>query len=825
MPSIRIPIRKAAVLGTGVMGAQIAAHLVNAKIPCVLFGLSGEGAAANSYAQTALEQLKRLEPAPLSRSDFAAYIEPANYDQHLDKLQECDLVIEAIAEDVELKLALYNKIAPHLSAHTILGSNTSGLSINQLAHALPKELQPRFCGMHFFNPPRYMHLVELIPSSATDPTLLDHLETFLVTTLGKGVIRAQDTPNFIANRVGVFSMLATLHHAERLGLAADLVDALTGTKIGRAKSATFRTLDVVGLDIFAHVVKTMHDTLPQDPWHEYFKLPAWVKNLIDLGALGQKTKRGVYRKDGKSIVIWDANSNAYRPSSRDLPGDVAALIKSTDSAAQFALWRKSSAKEAQFLWSIYRDLFHYCAVHLGEIADNARDLDLAVRWGFGWERGPFEIWQQAGWAPVAQAITDDIDQGKALSKVPLPAWVSAQNGLHQQQGSYSAASNSFKPRRALPVYSRQLFPDQVLNETKLKTTTHFENAAVSLWDTGDNIGIVSFHSKMHTIGEAVIDGLLQALDYAEQNFQALVIWHKDAPFSAGANLVELMQAVQRPAPEATMQDKLKRAAQRVKFSIAGHAGFAKTLTALTGTGITAEEMLTRFQDANQRLKFSNIPVIAAVHGLAIGGGCEVAIHCDRIVAALESYIGLVEAGVGLLPAGGGCKEATLRAAKDAKGGDLMPFLRPYFQNIGMAEVAKSAEQAKQMGYMRRDDPIVMNTFELLHAAKHTAKALAEVGYRPPLPQTQIPVAGKTGVATFKMILTNMREGEFISDHDYEIASKVAYVLCGGDVDAGSLVDEAWLLRLEREGFLELLASEKSQARIEHTLRTGKPLRN
>lgn len=824
MTHVRLSIRKAAVLGTGVMGAQIAAHLVNTRIPCVLFGLT-ESNSPNTHAEKALEQLKKLDPAPLSRSDLGLYIEPANYDQHLELLRECDLVIEAIAEDINLKIDLYKKIAPYLGTHAILASNTSGLSINQLALAVPKEIQARFCGMHFFNPPRYMHLVELIPANATDTQLLDELEAFLVCTLGKGVIRAHDTPNFIANRVGVFSMLVTLYHAERLSLAPDLVDALTGPAIGRAKSATFRTLDVVGLDIFAHVVKTMRDTLPADPWHPYFEIPGWLQDLVAQGALGQKSKRGVYRKEDKSILVWDRSTQTYRPSSRELSGEASSLLKAKDSATRFNLWRKSSSKEGQFLWSIYRDLFHYCAIHLGEIADNARDLDLAVRWGFGWTTGPFEIWQQAGWREVATAIQEDIKKGATLASAPLPDWVLEQNGPHQEEGSFSVASHSFKPRRNLAIYTRQLFPDQVLNETGTRIFTRYQNTDISLWDTGDDIGILSFHSKMHTIGEAVLDGMLHAIDYAEQNLKALVIWHRDAPFSAGANLIDLMRAVQITPPESGLQAKLKQAAQRVKYSIAGQAGFKKTLQALSGSGVSAEEIIERFQYVNQRLKYASVPTVAAVHGLALGGGCEIAMHCDRIVAALESYIGLVEAGVGLLPAGGGCKEATLRAAEEAKGGDLMPFLRVYFQNIGMAEVAKSAEQAKQMGYLRACDQVVMNTFELLYVAKASALALAEAGYRPPLPPRQIPVAGKTGVATFKMILTNMLQGGFISDHDYEIGAKIATVLCGGEVEAGSRVDETWLLQLERDHFLELLASDKSRARIEHTLKTGKPLRN
>src|SRR5688500_8404519 len=453
-------VRKAAVLGAGVMGAQIAAHLVNANVPAVLYELPPKEGDPNGNVLKAIDNLKKLEPSPLASAARASLIQPANYSQHLEQLKECDLVIEAISERMDWKADLYRKVAPHLAEDAIFASNTSGLSINQLAQAFPEGQRRRFCGVHFFNPPRYMHLVELIPAAGTEPALLDDLEKFLVTTLGKGVIRAKDTPNFIANRVGVFSLLATVHHAERLGIGFDVVDALTGALIGRPKSATFRTADVVGLDTFAHVVNTMKETLPNDPWHRYYDVPAWLTQLIAQGSLGQKTRRGVYQKVGKDIHVLDAASGTYRPSEGRADDDVVDILKNKDIAERFEKLHSSTSPQARFLWSIYRDAFHYCAVLLADIAHNARDLDLAIRWGFGWERGPFEIWQAAGWQRIARWIAEDIAAGRTMAAVPLPAWVlePQRTGVHTQQGSYSPAKNAYEARSSLQVYRRQPFP-------------------------------------------------------------------------------------------------------------------------------------------------------------------------------------------------------------------------------------------------------------------------------------------------------------------------------------------------------------------------------
>ena len=824
----RFVVRKAAVLGAGVMGAQIAAHLVNAKVPALLYELPAKDGDASGNARRAIENLRRIEPSPLASASATAQIEPANYDEHLPLLKDCDLVIEAISERMDWKSDLYRKVAPHLGERTIFASNTSGLSINRLSESFPEGLRSRFCGIHFFNPPRYMHLVELIPAARTDPALLDDLEAFLVTTMGKGVVRAKDTPNFIANRVGVFSLLATIHHAERLGIGFDTVDALTGSLIGRPKSATFRTADVVGLDTFAHVVNTMKETLPDDPWHRYYSVPAWLDRLIQQGALGQKTRRGVYQKVGPDIHVLDVSSGNYRLSEGRMNDALEAILKNRNIAERFDQLQANSSAEARFLWSIYRDVWHYCAVQLADIAHNARDLDLAIRWGFGWDRGPFEIWQAAGWQTIARGIAEEVAAGKAMAAVPLPAWVteSGRSGVHTPQGSYSPVTRTYESRPALPVYKRQPFPALLLGEDAQYGQTIFETDGVRCWHTCDDIAIVSFKSRMHAIGGDVLEGVMRAIEEAERNWMGLVVWQTEPPFSIGANLKKTSGGGEKrsqPSAIGKLFRTVRREAESLALKAARQIGVADQLMA--GRLAEVEELLNDFQQTTQALKYSMIPTVAAVDGLALGGGCEFIMHSDRAVATLESYIGLVEVGVGLLPGAGGCKEFAVRAAAEAKGGDIGPAIQRYFRTVAMAEVARSAEHAKELGYLRRSDVVVMNRYELLHVAKAQLRALAEAGYRPPLRPTAIPVAGRNAIGTIKAYLVNMRAGGYISDHDYLIGTKIAEVMCGGEVEGGSLVDEQWFLDLERRHFMELIATEKTQARIEQMLKTGKPLRN
>jgi 3-hydroxyacyl-CoA dehydrogenase len=793
----RFPVRKVAVLGAGVMGAQIAAHLVNCKVPVVLFDLPAKEGPKNGIVTKAIEGLKKLKPAPLGIPEDAALIQAANYEEHLHLLGDCDLVIEAIAERMDWKLALYEKIAAHVAPHAIVASNTSGLSITKLSEVLPESIKPRFCGIHFFNPPRYMYLVELINTPTTKPEILDQLEAFVTTGLGKGVVRAKDTPNFIANRVGIAGMLATMIEADKFGLSYDVVDDLTGKKLGRASSGTFRTADVVGLDTMFHVIKTLQDNLASDPFFGTYGTPPVLAALMAQGALGQKTGAGFYKKVGKDILRLDPAKSDYVTASGKADDIVARMLKKP-APERLKLLRESTNPQAQFLWAILRDSFHYAAVHLNDVADSAREIDFAMRWGFGANQGPFELWQQAGWKQVAEWVKADIDAGKALCNAPLPAWVfDGREGVHTPEGSWSAAQGKYIPRSMLPVYQRQHFAESMFGsgaaDAKTAGTTVFENDEVRGWTlAGDDVLILSLKSKLHLIGAPMIEGLLKGIDLAEAQYKGLVIWSPDEPFSAGANLEAMLP----------------------QFMKGGAAAIAPEIKKL--------------QDALLRLRYAAVPTVAAVRGMALGGGCEIAIAASKRVVGMESYIGLVEVGVGLLPGGGGLTYIARRAAEMANAAnanaDIFKFVSDGFTNAAMAKVGTSAIESRKLGYLLWSDVIVPNKDELLFVAITQAKAMFDSGYRAPA-RAVFPVAGRNAIATIKSQLANMRDGGFISAHDFHISALIADVVCGGDVDAGSMVNEEYLMSLERKHFCSLLDHPKTQERIMGMLQTGKPVRN
>ena len=797
----RFNVRKVAVLGAGVMGAQIAAHLVNVKVPVVLFDLPAKEGPKNGIVTRAVEGLKKLKPSPLGVARDADLIGQANYEEHMDQLRDCDLIIEAIAERMDWKLDLYKKIAPFVAEHAIVASNTSGLSITKLSEALPESIKPRFCGIHFFNPPRYMTLVELIATPTTQPQILDDLETFVTTGLGKGVVRAKDTPNFVANRIGIAGMLSTMKEVENFGLSFDVVDDLTGKRLGRASSGTFRTADVVGLDTMAHVIKTLQDNLSEatDPFYGSFGTPPVLKALLDAGNLGQKTKAGFYKKVGRDVMRFELESGEYVPAGQKADEVYGRMLKKP-AAERLRLLRNAEGAQGKFLWAILRNSFHYAAVHLATIAETARDVDQAMRWGFGMKQGPFELWQEAGWLEVAKMIQEDIDAGRALCQAPLPEWVfkgpvAEAGGVHTPQGSWNPAKGVFEPRRVLPVHARQHFPERLLGEGGLDYrtagTTLEENDSLRVWTLDNEVLIASIKTKMHAISPEVCEGLMAAVDLAEQRYQGLVIWSGDEPFSAGADL----QAM---------------------------------LPAFMAVGVSAIEEAEGFmQQMMLRLRYANVPVVSAIRGLALGGGCELAVHSARRVAHMESYIGLVEVGVGLVPGAGGLTYIARRAAENAEastGKDLLPFLTEGFTAAAMAKVGTSALESRQLGYLLPSDVVVPHKDELLFVAINEARALFASGWRAPHKRL-FPVAGRDGRATIMGQLVNMRDGGFISQHDFHIASLIARVVTGGDVEPGTLVSEEYLMTLERQAFCALIVHPKTQERILGMLNTGKPVRN
>ncbi|MEI6803580.1 MAG: 3-hydroxyacyl-CoA dehydrogenase/enoyl-CoA hydratase family protein [Burkholderiales bacterium] len=797
----RFNVRKVAVLGAGVMGAQIAAHLVNVKVPVVLFDLAAKEGPKNGIVTRAVEGLKKLKPSPLGVAEDAALIGQANYEEHLEQLKDCDLIIEAIAERMDWKLDLYKKIAPFVAPHAIVASNTSGLSIGKLSEALPEEIKPRFCGIHFFNPPRYMALVELINTPTTNAQILDDLEAFVTSNLGKSVVRAKDSPNFIANRVGIAGMLATMKEVANYGLSFDVVDDLTGKKLGRASSGTFRTADVVGLDTMAHVIKTLQDTLSleTDPFFESFATPEVLKTLLEMGHLGQKTKAGFFKKVGRDVLRFDLASKDYVPAGQKADEVYARMLKKP-AAERLKLLRASEGAQGQFLWAILRNAFHYAAVHLASIADNARDLDFCMRWGFGMKQGPFELWQEAGWLEVAHMVKEDIDAGKALCKAPLPDWVfkgpvADAGGVHTPQGSWNPTTGAFVPPRSLPVYARQHFPESVLGANAPSATkagrTLLEDDSIRLWTLDEEVVIASIKTKMHALGPGALQGLAQGHAMASKDFKGLVIWSPDEMFSAGADLQSMLPAF------------------------------------MTGGADAIGAAEAQMQQLMLSLRYSDLPVVSAVRGLALGGGCELAVYSSKRVAAMESYIGLVEVGVGLVPGAGGLTYIARRAAENAAsstGKDLLPFLTEGFTAAAMAKVGTSALESRKLGYLLESDLIVPHKDELLFVAINEAKAMFASGYRAPH-KRQFAVAGRSGLATIKGSLVNMRDGGFISAHDFHIASLIANVVCGGDVDAGTLVSEEYLMTLERKAFCALLTHPKTQERIMGMMSTGKPVRN
>lgn len=781
-----MPIRRVAVLGAGVMGAQIAAQCANCGLDTVLLELPGQASDPDAPARDAVQALAGMRPAPLVTAACADRIHAASYDAGLPLLADCDLVIEAIAERADLKAALYERVVPHLAEDALLASNTSGLSIDGLAAHLPVALRARFCGVHFFNPPRYMALVELIPGAATHPAVLDGLEAFLTTALGKEVVRARDTPNFIGNRVGLFSLMASVWHGQRLGLGPDLVDALTGPLIGRPKSGTYRTADVVGLDTMVHVVEGPVPRLQHDPWVHCLQLPDWIHELIGQGRLGAKSGEGIYRKGEQGIEVFDPRQSDYRPSAAEVSQAVQEAMAIRDPAQRWRRLRELDDDQARFLWAIHRELFLYAAWTLAEIAPGAAEVDRALRNGFAWREGPFEIWQAIGWETVADWLAEDAD---GIADVPVPDWIRQVPAAHGPEGSWSAADNRWQPRSRLPVYRRQAFPSRLRGEPEPQGgTVCAETDALRLWHRDPEIGILSFLSKGNSCSQAVLDGIRELLERAEREYRALVIWQPAGHFCVGADLKAVLTA------------------------------------ARAGDQAAIERFIRAFQQAAQGIRDARLPVVAALRGMALGGGCELILHCDRVVAHQEANIGLVEAAVGVIPAGRGCTAVAARSQQAGPGRNPDDVARAYFRTLSSARRAASAAEARDLGLLPECSEIVAHRDELLHVAEIQARAAADSGYLPPA-FGRIRARGRDLLGQLLEELELGREQGRLSDHDLAIGTRSATAICGGDVAPDSLLPETHFMDLELEGFLALTAMPATQDRIEHMLRTGRPLRN
>ncbi len=814
---------KVAVLGTGTMGVQIAAHLVNSGCECLLFGLT-EAEDKKATAAAAIKNLPKIKPPALASKSLTQLIQPLDYTNHLHRLSECSLVIEAVSENIKIKRELYAKVEPHLHKKAIFASNTSGLSIKLLGESLSSATRDNFCGVHFFNPPRYMSLVELIPHTDTEKEHLHRLEGFLTTTLGKQVVYAKDTPGFIGNRFGIFSMAVVFYWMDYYKLAPDTVDELCGSLIGRARSACFRTADVVGLDIVANVMKNLSTNLKHDPWNKYLILPDWMKEMIKNKHLGQKSGKGVYEKTKEGIMVFDPSKGDYRLATKSKSKQVKEIFATSQGLADaLPKLQKSSDAQAKFLWAVHREIFHYAAIHLADVADNVRDADQAMMSGFGWEHGIFRLWQEAGVDKICKLIDKDIANSNSMTQIPLPQWT--QQEMYNEAGAWAPKRKSRIMPSSHPVYQRQVVAHSCNLWPKQKTQLPqviMEDDCLRMINLKDGVAAINFKTKMNTLSFDLLQTFDKALDVVEKDYDALVVWQPQGPFCAGANLYEILAGARL--------GKLEKNGVVSKVKQLAFEALNPKLPKL-GNLPPVREVVGDLQRIFMRLKHSEFPVIAAVQGLVLGGGCELILHTDRVVAANDSFIGLVEMGIGVLPAGAGSKEMARRADEWSQnlgeGGDLAHFikLREFYSNIAMAKVSGSALEAREMGYLRAADKIIANPKELLYVAKKEALALMDESYQPPRRRSDIRVAGRPAIANFKAHLTNMQEGSFISAHDHLCAKELANVICGGDLDAGQVADDEWFLQLERDGFINLLHTKLTQDRIEHILKTGKPLRN
>ncbi len=792
-------ISKAAVLGSGVMGGAIAAHLANAGVSVLLLDVvpreltSAERDAGrtladrevrNRIATAGLEALKKMKPAPLFLPADASFIEVGNFEDDLPRLRECDWVIEVVVEDMAVKKKLLGeKVAPHMKEGAVLSTNTSGLSVNEMAEVLPQGMRRSFLVTHFFNPPRYMRLLELVPCRDTDPALVEFMAEFIRRRLGKGIVHAKDTPNFVANRIGVFALCNCIRHMLEMDMTVEEVDAVAGPATARPRSAAFRTADLVGIDTLKHVADNSYRLLVQDEQREVFRLPEFMAEMVAAGLLGNKSKSGFYKKvkgeDGDAFFHYDHRAREYRPSSRPRFASLEAAKAIDDPAERLRAVVSGSDKAAEFAWRNLRDTLIYAFQRIPEIADDVVNVDRALRWGFNWELGPFEMLDAIGVGRFVQRAKGD--------GVPVPPKLAAIDRFYGfAEGRELHLDPSGGTWREVPRPPAQVD----LTILKRAGATVESNSGASLVDLGDGVFCLEFHTKMNAIGSEILSMVHQAIRRAEQQGAGLVIANQGAAFSAGANLMALAMAIAEGA-----YDEI---------------------------GL----IVGQFQKATMALKYSTVPVVAAPHGLALGGGCEFCLHADAVNPHAETYMGLVEIGVGLLPAGGGTKEMAVRAIElaDRFETDVTPFIVKNFRQIAMAQVSTSAAELRGMGYLRRGDAITMNVAHLVHDAKRKVLALA-ANYRPSRPLMDLKAPGRSVAASLESQLWNMKKGGFITEYEEHLGRTIARVITGGDVPAGTLVTEEYLLSLEREEFLRLCGERRTLERIQHMLKKGKALRN
>ncbi|WP_100614860.1 3-hydroxyacyl-CoA dehydrogenase/enoyl-CoA hydratase family protein [Confluentibacter citreus] len=792
-------INKVAVIGSGIMGSGIACHFANIGVGVLLLdivprelndaekskGLTLESKAVrNRLVNDSLTNALKSKPSPIYHEKFASRITTGNLEDDISKVSEADWIIEVVVERLDIKKKVFETLDKHRKPGTLITSNTSGIPIHFMSEGRSEDFQKHFCGTHFFNPARYLKLFEIIPGPKTSPEVLSFLNNYGEQFLGKTSVIAKDTPAFIGNRIGIFGIMSLFHQVKELGLTVEDVDKLTGPVIGRPKSATFRTVDVVGLDTLVHVANGIYENCPNDEAHGLFKLPDFISKMMENKWLGSKTGQGFYKKESNSILALDLNTLDYKPSKKsNFP--TLEQTKTIDKVIdRFKILVSGKDKAGDFYRKNFASMFAYVSNRISEITDELYKIDDAMKAGFGWEHGPFQIWDAIG-------VVKGIEIMKAEGLEPA-AWVNEM--LSSGNKSFYSIKEGATYYYDIPKKTQEKIPGQdafIILDNIRKSNEVFKNSGVVVEDLGDGILNCEFQSKMNTIGGDVLAGLNKAIDLAEKDFQGLVVGNQAANFSVGANIgMIFMMAVEQE------YDELNGA---IKY----------------------------FQDTMMRMRYSSIPTISAPHGMCLGGGCELSMHADKVVAAAETYIGLVEFGVGVIPGGGGSKELTLRAQDTFRKGDVeLNTLQDYFLTIGMAKVSTSAYEAFDLGILQHGkDIVVVNKDRQIATAKSYAKLMAETGYTQPIKRKDIKVLGKQALGMFLVGTDSMEASNFISEHDHKIANKLAYVMAGGDLSEPTLVSEQYLLDLEREAFLSLCTERKTLERIQHMLKTGKPLRN